>query len=437
MKKNRLSVSTTPWHWIPSLYFMQGIPYVLVMSVSVLLYKRMGISNKDIALFTGLLYLPWVLKPFWSPFVDIFKSKRWWILSMQGVISVLFLSVAFFIPFSFFFKATLLVFWFMAFASATHDIAADGFYMLGLDDSAQSFFVGIRSTFYRLSMIAGQGGLVILAGYLESYFSSHPIVSSSSAVIQAWCFVFYGLALFFVFITIYHRLVLPKPQIDAVRRATLSSVFGEFVDTFVSFFRKKNIGMALLFMLCYRLSEAMLVKLAPPFMIDGREVGGLGLSLEQIGFAYGTLGALALTLGGIIGGFFITTFGLKRCMFPMALAITLPNMVYVFLSIYQPLDLWIVYVSIVVEQFGYGLGFTAYMMYLMYFSQGKYQTSHYAISTGFMALGMMLPGMIAGWIQEQLGYAWFFKIVVLLIIPTLLIVPAVSVRDDFGKRKKQ
>lgn len=652
-----------PWAWVPTLYFAEGIPYVVVNTVAVILYKRLGISNTDIALFTGLLYLPWVIKPFWSPFVDLIKTKRWWVVLMQLFIAIGFVAIAFFIPLSFYFKATLLIFWLIAFSSATHDIAADGYYMLALDDGQQSFFVGIRSTFYRFASITGQGLLIILAGFLETSTGMEPMrfeIQSTNNIVQttdwksalstvpesssegtftafptedsteagigavgaggkaggeavgvagetdgtfttfpsqlqlntanistdslnrlkqfaisynqqngfihidnvvsengteswwqktvskawkmnisrplgswiknnfgekqevissnvltgnagivaiklnkkplegeefilntrlksgdksitlisgerlafneenwdkpaymvvqldkklndktittfeatsgnlqlAWSIVFYILAIFFVILCIYHNFILPRPTSDVAKNHDPKDIMKEFGRTFSTFFRKKQILAALLFMLLYRLGEAMLVKMASPFLLDGREIGGLGLTTGQVGLVYGTVGVLCLTIGGIIGGFAINRKGLKYWLWPMALCITLPHLAYLFLSWYQPQSMLAINLAVAIEQFGYGFGYTAYMMFLIFFSQGEYKTAHYAICTGFMALGMMLPGMFAGWFQELIGYHNFFIFVMICAIPTLSIIPFLKVDSDFGKVKK-
>lgn len=417
-----------PWAWVPTLYFAEGLPYVTVMTISVILYKRLGLSNADIALYTSWLYLPWVIKPFWSPFVDILKTKRWWIVSMQLLIGAGLAGIAFTIPASFFLQATLAFFWLMAFSSATHDIAADGFYMLALDDSQQSFFVGIRSTFYRFASITGQGLLIILAGWLET---------STGNIPYAWSISFFILAGLFVAFFVYHRFILPYPSSDTGKTAhTPKEVMKEFGNTFKTFFTKKGILFAIIFMLLYRISEAMLVKLAYPFLLDAREVGGLGLSTQDAGIAYGTVGVIALVIGGIAGGIVASRQGLKFWLWPMALAITLPNAAYLLLAIYQPDNFLWISGAVAIEQLGYGFGFTAYMLYLIYFSQGDHKTAHYSICTGFMALGMMLPGMAAGHIQERLGYENFFILLVILIIPTLLLIPFLKVDQEFGKAKK-
>jgi len=619
MKNAQNTKQRSPWAWIPTLYFAEGLPYVTAMTVALIMYKRMGISNTDIALYTSWLYLPWVIKPFWSPFVDIIKTKRWWIVTMQLLIGAGMAGVAFLIPVPFFFQATLAVFWLIAFSSATHDIAADGFYMLGLDSSQQSFFVGIRSTFYRLAMITGQGLLIIVAGGLESMTGMEPlqftVESSNNAqttlidknpnfnipvndeltfvafpehvtlntnnitpdslkrikdfalsenqrngfvveekatvrgknqswwtqtvsqplgnfikkhfgqngknifagdgrvgnaalvavrlskqpeagksvvlnasfakgdksislisgerlvfntenwdkpayvVVQldyklknqvsaefkgisgnirlAWSVTFFILAgLFFLFF-VYHRFILPHPDSDKQSETgNFNDIIRKFGETFASFFRKKGIVLTLFYLLFYRLGEAMLVKMISPFMLDAREIGGLGLTTGQVGMVYGTVGILALTLGGITGGIAASRKGLKFWLWPMALTITLPQLVYVLLSTYMPENIMYVFISVAIEQFGYGFGFTAYMLYMIYFSEGEHKTAHFAISTGFMALGMMLPGMIAGWLQELIGYQHFFTFVILCAIPTLSLIPFIKIDKEFGIKKK-
>jgi PAT family beta-lactamase induction signal transducer AmpG len=615
------SSKISPWSWIPTLYFAQGLPYVVAMTVAVIMYKRLGISNTDIALYTSWLYLPWVIKPFWSPFVDLIKTKRWWIVSMQLLVGAGLAGVAFLIPMPFFFQATLAVLWLIAFSSATYDIAADGFYMLALDSSQQSFFVGIRSTFYRLAMITGQGLLIIIAGSLEtwtgvepmqfkvsssttakteialtdqnhtvpqtdemtfvafpqnlvlnttniapdsltrikeyvnvknqengfvsleekssevnkakkSWWSSHvstplgdfiktnfgekrklvagtdgkvgnagviavrlskkpeegkTVVLNSSLksgdksisivngerivfttenwekpaymVVQldyklkkevtaefkgvsgniklAWSITFFILAGFVILIMIYHRFILPRPVSDVAKVThTAAEIIKEFGNTFATFFQKPGIGTALAFLLLYRLGEAMLVKMASPFLLDAREVGGLGLTTGQVGIVYGTVGILALTLGGIVGGIAASRKGLKFWIWIMALCITLPHLAFLYLSWFLPENFFVINAAVAFEQFGYGFGFTAYMLFMIYFAEGEHKTAHFAISTGLMALGMMLPGMIAGWLQDMLGYNHFFIFVMICAIPTLAVIPFLKIDKEFGKKTK-
>lgn len=613
----------SPWAWIPTLYFAQGLPYVAVMTIAVIMYKRMGISNTDIALYTSWLYLPWVIKPFWSPFVDLLKTKRWWIVVMQLLIGAGFAGIAFTIPLPFFFQATLAFFWLLAFSSATHDIAADGFYMLSLDTNQQAMYVGIRSTFYRIATIMGQGILIILAGFLESTSGSEPVKINvevspqytqstmyipqsitvqeqegeiafivdketvkmgtqgvdkdslkvfletitdsnekngfiiketvadkaeaekvswwTSSVSQplgnwirdtfgekrnidestskfagnvavaaitlskkpepgkemilnttmnkgdksvsliagdrlsfnetnwdkpayvvfqadpkltesttaeykglsgniafAWSITFFVLAGLFVFFTLYHRVFLPKPTSDVAHtHITASSIFNEFIETFKSFFKKPQALAAIFFMLTYRFSEAQALKLINPFLLDSREVGGLGLTTGEVGFVYGTIGIIGLTLGGIIGGFAAAKGGLRKWLWPMTLSMLLTIATFVYLSFSQTESLLIINICIFIEQFGYGFGFTAYMLYLMYYADGEQKTAHYAICTGFMALGMMIPGMFAGWLQELLGYNHFFVWVMICSIIPVIAVALLKIDPNYGKAKEE
>ena len=417
---------TSPWAWIPTLYFAQGLPYVAVMTISVIMYKRLGISNAELAFYTGWLNLPWVVKPLWSPFIDLIKTKRWWITATQLLIGAGLAGIAFTIPTTYFFQLTLAVFWLLAFSSATHDIAADGFYMLGLNSHQQALFVGIRSTFYRIATIAGQGLLIMLAGYLETSTGNIPF---------AWSITFMVLAGMFLGLWVYHKYILPHPVTDkAACEVSASTLMNEFWGTFVSFFKKKQAGIAILFMLLYRLPEAQLAKMSIPFLIDPISEGGMGLTTEQIGFVQGTVGIIGLTLGGILGGIAVSRHGLKHWLWPMVWAISLPDAVYVYLSYVQPESLWVVNTCVFIEQFGYGFGFTAYMLYLIYFANGEHKTAHYAICTAFMALGMMIPGMAAGWLQEVMGYQMFFIWIMVCTLATFGVTALLKINPEFGKK---
>ncbi len=420
MKQN--SYKRSPWVWIPSLYFSEGLPYILVMSVAVILYKRMGISNTDIAIYTSWLYLPWVIKPFWSPFVAILKSKRWWILSMQLLIGAALAGVALTIPTTSFFQTSLAFLWLLAFSSATHDIAADGFYLHALSDSKQSYFIGIRSTFYRLAMIAGQGALVYIIGRLEN----HTLFGIHLSIAQAWSVGFAITAIVMLLLMLYHQLVLPRPTSDRfVSKSSVKMILADFAETIISFFKRKDILQIMGMLLLYRLGESQLVKIATPFLLDEKNKGGLALSTADVGIVYGTVGVLALVIGGILGGILVSRKGLKYWLWTMAIAINLPNLVYVYLSYFLPQSFVTVCGAIALEQFGYGFGFTAYMLYMISVSEGKYKTAHFAFCTGIMALGMMIPGMASGWIQELLGYRYFFIWIMICTIPSFIMVKMV------------
>lgn len=438
MKKKQ---KNSPWAWIPTLYLAEGLPYFAVNTLAVLMYTRMGVSNSEMAFYTGWLYLPWVIKPFWSPFVDIMRSKRWWTITMQILIAISMAVVAFMLPMPFYFSATLSAFWLMALCSATHDIAADGYYMLALEHHEQAAYVGLRSTFYRIASVVGQGGLVVVAGILERTIGDIPF---------AWSVVFAVLSITFLALSVYHSWAMPCVEIDSRREcATVKGVVKDFAGTFATFFRKPHIVTALAFMLFYRFPEAMLVKLVQPFLVQPREVGGLGLLTEQVGYVNGTIGVVGLLLGGILGGVCISRGGLKRWLWPMALSLTLPCGFYCYLAMAQPTNFWLISGGIFLEQFGYGFGFAAFMLYLIYFSEGKHKTSHYAFCTAFMALGMMLPGMVAGWIHEQLesvnifggdgaqGYVNFFWWVMLCCIPTFIVCMLVKIDPTFGIKSEE
>ena len=513
MKSKRIP----PMAWIPTLYVAEGLPYVAVNTLSVIMYKNLGMSNTDIAFYTGWLYLPWVIKPFWSPFVDIIRTKRWWTVTTQFIIGAAFAAIALTLPLDSYVVLSLAVFWLIGFASATHDIAADGYYMLALDSSDQSLYVGIRSAFYRLATIIGQGGVVMTAGWMETAFGNVP---------RAWAVTFLILSALFLLIAFYHSRILPRPaadrpsgdiQSDAGKdrcddympgtdtdvkqgepipgiRSTVtkkaseqmcslrgsnpepdSSVaptglepapavpseesrgFGprpesdprtshsaahilrEFVGTFGSFFRKKHVWIAVTFILLYRFPEAQLVKMINPFLLDPATEGGLGLSTAQVGLVYGTIGIIGLTLGGILGGVLVSRYGLKRCLWPMALALTLPCGVFCWMSMAQPdpasmLNLVLINACVFIEQFGYGVGFTSFMLYMMYFAEGPSKTSHYAICTAFMALGMMIPGMFAGVLQEWMGYVGFFWWIMGCCLVTLAVTALIKVDPSFGRK---
>jgi PAT family beta-lactamase induction signal transducer AmpG len=427
MTINRVT-KRNPWAWVPTLYFAQGVPYVVVMTVSVIMYKRMGISNTDIALYTSWLYLPWVIKPLWSPLVDLLRTKRLWIIATQFVVGAALAMVALTIQMPAFFQYTLAVFWLMAFSSATHDIAADGFYMLGLEQHQQAAFVGVRSTFYRVAMITGQGILVVVAGQFET--------RSGGNIAFAWSVTFGILAALFVLFFTYHKFILPYPTTD---KPTINdgsrSVLQEFFRVFALFFRRKNIVVTLFFLLFYRFAEAQLVKLVSPFLLDVREKGGLGLTTSEVGIVYGTVGIISLTLGGLLGGYVSSRQGLKFWLWPMVFIIHLPDAMFIYLSQVQPTNFYFINAAVALEQFGYGFGFTAYMLYMIMISAGEHKTAHYAICTGFMALGMMLPGMFSGWLQEQIGYQHFFLWVMASTIPGFIVAALVKIDPAFGKKK--
>lgn len=400
--RRRRQGQKSPWGWIPTLYIAEGLPYFAVNVLTIALYTQMGIDEAAMTFYTGLLYLPWVIKPIWSPFIDIFSTKRKWTISMQLLIALTMGAVAIALGASAFFAATLVFFWIMAFASATHDIAADGYYMLELDKEQQAAYVGLRSTFYRIASVIGQGGLLVLIGLLQK---------RGMGVAMSWQTAFGMLAIVFGLLAVWHVFMMPKSASDKPMKGSgPRDILRNFGATFVTFFQKPAIWTALAFILLYRLPEALCIKMIFPFLSAPVNKGGLGLSVDEIGVANGVIGVIALLAGGIVGGLLIAKGGLKKWLWPMALSLTLPCAFYAILAMTQPSSFWITAAAIGVEQFGYGFGFTAFMMYMMYFSQGPNSTSHYAFCTAFMAAGMMLPGMAAGWIWEQLRHVSFFGI---------------------------
>jgi PAT family beta-lactamase induction signal transducer AmpG len=419
------NVSRNPWSWIPTLYVAEGLPYALAMSVSVVLYKNLGVSNAANALYTSWLYLPWVIKPLWSPVVDILKTRREWIWAMQFFLGAMLAAIALTIPAPYFFQLTLMFFWLLAFSSATHDIAADGFYMLATTEREQSFFIGFRSVFFNVGKIFAQGGLVILAGELQKRTGNFA---------SAWAIVFALAAGILFCLGVYHRHLLPHPAADrATREDSPARFFRDFFVTFGTFFCKPKIITLLLFLLLYRLGEAQLLKMSQLFLLDPRNVGGLALTTIQVGF-YNPIGLVAFILGALLGGFAVARHGLKFWLWPMLLAIHLPDAVFIWLAYSQPENLFAIGTGVAVEQFGYGFGFTALLLYMIYIARGEHQTAHYAICTGFMALGMMLPGMWSGWLQEILGYKHFFVWVILATIPSFIAAMKIPLDAEFGKK---
>lgn len=398
-----------PYTWVPSLYFAEALPYMAVMTLSVIMYTNLGLTNTQLALYTSWLYLPWVIKPLWSPFVDSIRTKRWWILVMQILMGASLAGVAFTLQTSLWLQGSLCLFWLMAFSSATHDIAADGFYILGLSDKQQALYVGVRSTFYRVGSIFCQGILVVLAGWLQSRFS----------VSMAWSCTMLFMAAILLLLACWHGTFLPR--VETQGQAVGPGSLHAFADTLRSFFSRPHIVPALLFMLFFRFPEAQLAKMAQPFMLRPLSQGGLELSTEAVGFVYGTVGVVCLLLGGLLGGYVVCRHGLRRWLWPMVVAISVPDIVYVYFAAAQPQSLWLINTGVALEQFGYGFGFTAYMLYLVYFSRGENSTSVFSVCTAFQALGMMIPGMFAGWLADTMGFTSFFIFVVICCLVTCLV----------------
>lgn len=547
----------SPWAWVPTLYFFQGIPYSIVMTTSGLIYKTMGISIASFAFWTSVLYLPWTIKPLWSPYIDVVSTKRNWVVWTQLLLGLAFIAAGAVMPLSFFYPLSLLVFAFIAISSASHDIAADGFYMYALDQHQQSFFVGIRSTFYRFAMLTALGLVPVLAGTIQKNTGLDPVTFSArsvpheqyvpfdpadinigasqekpavlifpseltvpvyqqgvsaldSAVVYialsappeegetvvvnlsretgskdidlsrtttgrfefdsnnwnkpvaaalkvnhnltgetttqflitagniafSWTASLIILGLVLLAIAIYNNIMMPYPD---EKKTDERMGWKVYKDVFVSFFSKPGVVPAMVFFLFYRLGESQLLKVATPFLVDSRSAGGIGLTSAQYGIIYGTVGMLSLTVGGILGGIMASRVGLKKVIFIMALWLNLPSVVYIYLAHFQPMPGSLpVYLSVAFEQFGYGYGFTAYMLYMLhYVGESKYKTAEYAIGTSLMALGMMLPGMISGAMKELLGYENFFIYIIICSIPGLLAIKFLKIDPSFGIKKQE
>jgi PAT family beta-lactamase induction signal transducer AmpG len=420
------AATRNPWAWVPTLYFAEGIPYILVTGVSIALYKDMGISNADITFYTTWTALPWTLKPLWSPVVDILKTRRLWIWIMQLVFGAGFAAVALTLPGANFFRWSLAVFFLIAFSSATHDIAADGFYMLANTEGQQSFFSGVRNTFYRVAMICAQGLLLILAGKIQK---------QTGNVAQSWQIAFWAATGVVVLLGAYHMLVLPWPAADRPGEGgSIKKFLGEFFGTFGEFFKKPKIGRLILFLLFYRFGEVQLAKIVQPFLKDPHLKGGLGLATDELGLVYGTIGVAALLVGGVAGGVLVSRRGLKAWLWPMVLVMHIPDAVFIYLSQVQPHSLFVISGCVALEQFGYGFGLTAFTLYMIYISRGPHATAHYAICTGFMSLGRDLPGMWSGHLQEWVGYQHFFIWVMLATIPGFIVTALIPLDGEFGKK---
>ncbi len=408
-----------PWKYIPTLYLAEGFPYIIINTVSVILYGALGYSNEQITWWTGWLYLPWVLKMFWSPIVDARSTKRRWLLGAQSAMSAVLLALAGLICFYAvthaqadlgFFTLSLLGFFIGAFVSATLDIATDGYYLLALTPQEQGYFVGIRTIFYRIAMILGSGLLVSVTGYLGKEVVPAP---------YNWAISFGALGLFFAGCAVYHRAILPRPAEDKPAAVTQTRAWKE---SFGEYFTQENILYILLFILLYRFGEALLEKIVPLFLLKPVAEGALGVSMQDYGLIKGTLGLGAIIVGNLLGGWLLGKFGFKKCIWPFAVALVLPNIFYVYMAAVKP-GLATVAVLLTLENLGYGLAMMALTVFIMYVSQGKYKTSHYAISTGIMALGMMVPSMLSGKMQAVLGYERFFWVAFMISLVTFAIVP--------------
>ena len=393
------------------------------MTVSLIFYKQMGLSNTAVTFYTSWMYLPWILKPIWSPFIDLVKTKRWWVLLTEILLGAAFGGVAFTIPTSFWFQGTLFFFWVAAFTGASHCVAADGFYLLALNERQQAWFMGIRQMADRLATIFGQGILVMVAGNLQVIFRG--------SISYSWSLTFYGLAGVFLALWLWHSRTLPHARDDRQHPlVSARAILSGFVLTFRTFLRKKGIIQALCFIMLFRFSEALLSKVSPLFLIDAPHNGGLGLAPQEYGLVQGTVGMIGVIIGSIIGGFAVSKGGLHKWLFPMVLAYSLPPVIYLALAYWLPDSLMLVSVSVFIEQCSTGFGLTAYMMFLIYYNRGEFRTSHYAIASALMTLSLMIPGLMAGSLEEALGYRRFFLLSLILIAVTWGVAAIVRTKEQ-------
>lgn len=407
----------------------------------------MGLSDGQITVYTGWLGLPWVIKPIWSPIIDNLKTKRWWIVSMQFLMGVSLGLVALTIPTDFWLQGILAIFMIIAFASATHDISADGFYIIGLEDREQELYVGVRNTFYRIGMVIGQGGLVWLVGYMQTgeLGQNAPVILDSILkktfaffgadipidLLSSWVAIFLILSVLMLLLGVYHSVMLPKMETAVHERFNFSEQMREFVQTLKVFITKPHIISSLCFILLFRLPEGLLVKIVPLFLIRGTEEGGLAMSNVDYGIIYGTLGVIGLLLGGILGGWIVSKWGLKRSLWFLVMCITLPDVVYVYLSFFPTDNLWLIGTCVCVEQIGYGLGYAAYTLFLVTFSRGERTTAVFSICTAGQYLGgVMLPGIVSGLISENIGYQNFFLLIMALCLVTFTVTAFVKIEKQ-------
>lgn len=402
----------SPIAWVPTLYFAMGMPFVVLNMVCTLMYKGMGVSDAQIAFWTSLIMLPWTLKPLWSPFLEMYRTKKFFVVLTQILSGICFALVAFALNLPNFFAITIAILAVIAMSGATHDIAADGTYMSVLSNEEQARWIGWQGAFYNIAKIAATGGLVYLAGtFIDSF-----------GVTKAWMIIMLIIAAIMVVVGLYHFFVLPTDSKGAHNNSSLNESLHELWAVFVKFFQKKHIFYYLCFIILYRFAEGFVMKIVPLFLKAPRTEQGLGLSEQEIGLCYGTFGAAAFVIGSILAGYYIAHRGLQKSLFSLAIVFNLPFVAYTLLAIYQPTSLWLIGGGIVLEYFGYGFGFVGLTLFMMQqIAPGEHQMSHYAFASGIMNLGVMLPGMMSGAVSDALGYRNFFVFVLFCTIPALLI----------------
>lgn len=414
----------SPIAWVPTAYFAMGMPFVIVNMVAVLMYKDLGIDETTITFWTGLILLPWSLKPFWSPVMELYKTKKFYVVLTQMLSGVCFGLIALGLHLPSFFAITVALFAVVAFSGATHDIALDGLYMHELDKDTQARYIGWQGAFYNLAKLFATGGLVYLAGKFIEYFEKTKGLEKHVANQQGWTYIMAIFAIILIALSVYHFFILPKGGgKENAEKKTFADTMSELLEVLIDFFKKKHIVYYIFFIVLYRFAEGFVVKMVPLFLKEEVAKGGLGLSNETIGLLYGTCGSLAFLIGSILAGYYISHFGLKKTLFSLCCIFNIPFVVYTLLAIYQPSDLVLIGGGIALEYFGYGFGFVGLTLFMMQqIAPGKYQMSHYAFASAIMNFGVMLPGMLSGKVWELLGgYQPFFIFVLFATIPAFLV----------------
>lgn len=423
----------SPITWIPTAYFAMGLPFVFLNMVTVLMFKGLGVEDKLITFWTSLILLPWTLKPLWSPFLELFKTKKFFVIATQLITGITFGLVAFSLQLPHFFSIAIGLLAVIAFSGATHDIACDGVYMSELSTSDQAKYIGWQGAFYNIAKIVATGGLVYLAGYLIEMYSAGATdgVAVLAANRKSWMIILAAMCVVMVVLGIYHMFMLPSGGSAAVqKKRSVHETATELVNVLLDFFSKRHIVYYIFFIILYRFAEGFVMKIVPLFLKAGRDMGGLGLSEKEIGLYYGTYGAAAFVLGSLLAGYYISARGLKKTLFSLCCIFNIPFMVYALFAAFQPESGILICSGIIFEYFGYGFGFVGLTLFMMQqVAPGKHQMAHYAFASGIMNLGVMIPGMLSGWVCETLGeffnkpggYEPFFIFVLIATIPAFLI----------------
>ena len=423
----------SPITWIPTAYFAMGLPFVFLNMVTVLMFKGLGVEDKLITFWTSLILLPWTLKPLWSPFLELFKTKKFFVIATQLITGITFGLVAFSLQLPHFFSIAIGLLAVIAFSGATHDIACDGVYMSELSTSDQAKYIGWQGAFYNIAKIVATGGLVYLAGYLIEMYSAGATdgVAVLAANRKSWMIILAAMCVVMVVLGIYHMFMLPSGGSAAVqKKRSVHETATELVNVLLDFFSKRHIVYYIFFIILYRFAEGFVMKIVPLFLKAGRDMGGLGLSEKEIGLYYGTYGAAAFVLGYLLAGYYISARGLKKTLFSLCCIFNIPFMVYALFAAFQPENGILICSGIIFEYFGYGFGFVGLTLFMMQqVAPGKHQMAHYAFASGIMNLGVMIPGMLSGWVCETLGeffnkpggYEPFFIFVLIATIPAFLI----------------